>query len=164
MPAAATQPTGKRSRRGRLSEGAPTLRTPQTVAKIVEAISLGLNDQEVCDLVGINNDTLSLWKRDPEFFGTIKSAVLARMVLRLKKIETGADGWQGAAWLTERLLPQRYSKPEVQISLQTTVNQTPDALTITISAEEACEIEEKAEPVRQKVRKLLAGYRMRGIG
>src|SRR5262245_54153346 len=141
MPERATQPTGKRSKSGRLNEGRPTLRTPETVAKIVEAISLGLNDQEVCDLVGINPDTLSLWKRDQEFFGTIKAAVLARMVLRLKKIEMGAEGWQGAAWLTERLLPLRYSKPELQLNLIQQNNVTESNLTLSISLEEAREIE-----------------------
>ena len=42
MPAAATRPTGKRSRRGRLSEGAPTKRTSEVIQKIADAIALGL--------------------------------------------------------------------------------------------------------------------------
>ena len=63
-----------------------------------------------------------------------KGAIGTSLVLRLKKIEMGADGWQGAAWVTERLMPQRYSKPEVQISLSNSFNQSVSALSITISA------------------------------
>ena len=144
MPAAPTQPTAKRSRRGRLSDGAPTKKTPEMLSRISEAVSLGLTDEETCNFVGIETDTLVRWKKDPEFYGAIKGAIATRLVLRLKKIEMGADGWQGAAWLTERLMPQRYSKPEVQISLQNNFTQSVNALTITISLEEFREIESEA--------------------
>jgi hypothetical protein len=159
MPAAATQPTGKRSKRGRLSEGAPTKKTPQMIAQISEAISFGLTDEETCNFVGIDPDTLMLWKKDPEFFGAIKSAIAKRLVLRLKKIETGADGWQGCAWLTERLMPQRYSKPEILLSLNNSFNQTVNALSITISAEEAKRIEAEAAPIREEIARRVAAYR-----
>ena len=101
------------------------------------------------------------WKKDPEFYGAIKGAIATRLVLRLKKIEMGANGWQGAAWLTERLLPLRYSKPEVQISLSNSFNQTVNALSITISPEEAKEIEAQAAPGREKVRRMLEEYQSR---
>jgi len=70
-------------------------------------------------LVRIHWETLIEWKKDPEFSEAIKSAVAARMVKRLERIESGGNGWQGCAWLTERLMPARYAKPEVQISLNT---------------------------------------------
>jgi hypothetical protein len=69
-------------------------------------------------------------------------------------------GGRGAAWLTERLIPQRYSKPEVQISLSNSFNQTVNALSIPISPQEVREIEAKAEPVREKVRRMLEAYRL----
>ena len=68
MPQPGTQLNGKRSRRGRLSEGRPTKRTPEMVAQIAEAISLGLNDEETAALVGIERNTLINWKKDPEFW------------------------------------------------------------------------------------------------
>ena len=34
--------------------------------------------------------------------------------MRLSRIESDADGWQGTAWLLERLYPTRFSKPEIQ--------------------------------------------------
>jgi hypothetical protein len=50
------------------------------VARIAEAIGLGLTDEEPSALVGIEQNTLVNWKADPEFLGAIKSAVAARLV------------------------------------------------------------------------------------
>ena len=46
MPAAVSRPTGKRSRRGRLSEGAPTLHTKPLTDSIAESIFFGLTNEE----------------------------------------------------------------------------------------------------------------------
>ena len=59
--------------------------------------------------------------------------VSERLAKRSSRIESGADRWQGTAWLLELLYPSRFSRPEVQISLQNTFNQTNNALTIVIS-------------------------------
>jgi hypothetical protein len=69
MPQPGTQLNGKHSKRGRISEGRPTKKTPQMVVRIAEAISLGLTDEETCALVGIERNTLINWKKDPEFLG-----------------------------------------------------------------------------------------------
>ena len=58
-------------------------------------------------------------------------------------------------------MPQRYSKPEVQISLSNSFNQSVSALSITISAQEAKEIEARAAPNREKVRRMLEEYQLR---
>jgi len=137
MPQPDTQLNGKLSRRGRQSEGRPTKRTPEMVARIAKAISLGLNDEETAALVRIDRHTLLEWNKDPEFSATIKSAVAARLVRRLERIESGANGWQGCAWLTERLLPNRYAKPEVQIALNSTSGEINDAHVIAFSVEDA---------------------------
>jgi len=158
MPQTGTQLNGKRSRRGRLSEGRPTKKTPQLIARIAKAISLGLTDEETCALVGIDPNTLMNWKKDPEFLGAIKSAVAARLVKRLDRIESGANGWQGCAWLTERLFPTRYAKPEVQISLNTASGQGNRAHVITINLEEAERIEAESAPIREAARQLLEEY------
>jgi hypothetical protein len=84
MPKPGTQLNGTVSKRGRHSEGRPTKKTPELVAQISEAISFGLTDTEVCDLVRIEPDTLRAWKDDFAFFGQIKSAVAARLVRRLQ--------------------------------------------------------------------------------
>jgi hypothetical protein len=134
------------------------------VARISEAISLGLTDEETSALVGIEPNTLMNWKTDPEFFGAIKSAVAARLVMRLKRIENGVDGWQGSAWLTERLLPNRYAKPEVQISLNAGADASVNHLRLTISFEEAQEIERKSAPIREAAQKLIENHRPTGNG
>ena len=159
MPAAATRPTGKRSRRGRLSGGAPTKRTSEVIQKIADAIALGLADDEAASLAGISDMTLTKWRRDPEFVGKIKNAVSTRLAMRLSRIGSGVDGWQGTAWLLERLYPSRFSRPEVQISLQNTFNQTTNALTIVISKEEYQQINAQAEESRAKVREMFGRYR-----
>ena len=79
--------------------------------------------------------------------------------MRLSRIESGIDGWQGTAWLVERLMPSRYTRPELQISLQNTYNQTTNALTIVVSKEEVQQIEAVAQPVRNSVREMFAVYR-----
>jgi hypothetical protein len=73
-------------------------------------------------------------------------------------------GLQGTAWLLERLYPTRFSKPEVQISLSNSFNQTVNALLITISSPEVREIEAQAEPVRASVRKMIEAYRPGTLG
>jgi hypothetical protein len=69
------------------------------------------------------------------------------------------DNWPALGWLVERQYSTRFSKPEIQISLNNSFNQTVNALSITISAEEAQEIEAKAELNRAKVRELFSKYR-----
>jgi hypothetical protein len=119
---------------------------------------LGLTDEETCVLVGIDPDTLVWWKKDLEFFGSIKGAVATWLVKRLKRIESGTDGWQGSACLTEPLLPARYAKPEVQISLNSSFSSNHNALTLTTSLEEARQIEERAAPIREADPRMLEDY------
>ena len=104
---------GKRSRRGRFGEGRPTKRTPEMVAKIAEAVAIGLTDEEASLLAGINPDTMTEWRKDPEFSGAIKRAGAQRLLLRLERIEAGEQGWQGTAWASRTHLPSRFARPEV---------------------------------------------------
>ena len=101
------------SKRGRIAEGRPTKRTPEVVAKIAEAVAIGLTDEEASLLAGINPDTMTEWRKDPEFSGAIKRAGAQRLLLRLERIEAGEQGWQGTAWALERLYPHRFARPEV---------------------------------------------------
>ncbi len=103
----------KKSKRGRVGEGRPTKRTPEVVAKIAEAVAIGLTDEEASLLAGINPDTMTEWRKDPEFSGAIKRATAQRLLLRLERIEAGEQGWQGTAWALERLHPARFARPEV---------------------------------------------------
>ena len=104
---------GKKSKRGRVGEGRPTKRKPEVVAKIAEAVAIGLTDEEASLLAGINPDTMTEWRKDPEFSGAIKRATAQRLLLRLERIEAGEQGWQGTAWALERIYPHRFARPEV---------------------------------------------------
>src|SRR6516164_1732953 len=99
MPAAATQPTGKRSKRGRLSEGAPTKHTAKITACIAESISLGLTDEEAAAIADVQASTLSEWRHIPEFAEALKKATALRLRDRLKMINARVDNWQALGWL-----------------------------------------------------------------
>ena len=101
------------SKRGRVGEGRPTKRSPEVIAKIAEAVAKGLTDEEAALLAGINPDTMTEWRKDPEFSGAIKRAEVRRLLLRLERIEAGEQGWQGTAWALERIYPARFARPEV---------------------------------------------------
>jgi hypothetical protein len=159
-----TQPTGKRSKRGRLNEGAPTKRTPEVTAQIAESISLGLTDEEAAAIAGIKPWALCHWRRIPEFAEALKKATALRLQNRLKMIESRVDNWQAVSWLCERQHPARFARPEIQLNLIQQNNTTMNALSITISAEELRQIEDAASPEREKVRKMFEAYRPGALG
>ena len=96
-----------------MGEGPPTKRTPEVVAKIAEAVAIGLTDREAGLPAGVRHDTMSEWRKDPEFSEAIERATAQRLLLRLGRIEAGEQGWQGTAWALERLHPSRFARPEV---------------------------------------------------
>ena len=96
-----------------LHRNRPTKRTPEVVAKIAEAVAIGLTDEEAGLLAGVRHDTMTEWRKDPEFSEAIERATAQRLLLRLGRIEAGEQGWQGTAWALERLHPARFARPEV---------------------------------------------------
>ena len=115
MPATFSNPK-KTSGRG---QGRPTKLTPQVKAKLKEAFPCRLNDDQAAALVSVSPFTLTLWKRNSAFLKEIQGAVNERLLVRLKRIEEGANGWQGCGWILERLLPRGNGpSPEVLIAVQ----------------------------------------------
>jgi hypothetical protein len=108
-----SEPAHSISKRGRVGEGRPTKRTPEVVAKIAEAVASGLTDREAGILAGVRHDTMTEWRKDPEFSEAIERATAQRLLARLGRIEAGEQGWQGTAWALERLHPSRFARPEV---------------------------------------------------
>src|SRR6476646_5383910 len=102
---------------GKHPGGRPTKRTAELTTRIAEAISFGLADEEAAAVVGIDDLTLTRWRKIPEFCRAIKSAVAARKLTRLKLIDAGEPGWQGTAWSLERQYPERFARPEIQLNL-----------------------------------------------
>ena len=101
---------------GKHPGGRPSKLNAQVLAKIIDAISSGLTDQEAADHARIDDLTLTRWKKIPEFCRAIKGAVVARKLCRLRRVENGEPGWQGAAWCLERQDPARFARPEILIS------------------------------------------------
>jgi hypothetical protein len=60
----------------------------------------------------------------------------------------------------ERRWPELFSRPEVQLNLIQQNNTTVNGLSITIAPQEIREIEQRAEPVRQSVRKKFEQYQL----
>ena len=92
------EPAQSVSKRGRLGEGRLTKRTPEVVAKIAEAVVIGLTDEGASLRVEIDPEIMTEWRKDPEFSGAIKRATAERLLMRLERIEAGEQGWQGTAW------------------------------------------------------------------
>ena len=83
------------------------------IAKVAEAIASGLTDREAGLLAGIRHDTMTEWRKYPEFSEAIEKATAERLLTRLERIEAGEQGWQGTAWALERIYPHRFARPEV---------------------------------------------------
>ena len=114
---------GKKSKRGRVGEGRPTLYTPELTNRLADHIAVGLTDEEAAALEDISPDCINRWRKsNPEFCVAIKKAEAQRLLLRLGRIEAGEQGWQGTAWALERLHPARFARPEAQFAQQINVN------------------------------------------
>jgi hypothetical protein len=101
--------------------GRPTKQTPEVVTLIASAIADGFNDEEAALVAGVNPHTISLWRKQEEFCAAVKTAELKRLQKRLQRIEAGEMGWQGTAWILERVHKERFSRPEVQFAQQINV-------------------------------------------
>ena len=94
--------------------------TPETVAKIIEAIKMGATYELAAGYAGIHYDTFNEWmKHKAEFSEQIKSAEGVGAMIWLAKIERAAsDGnWQAAAWKLERRYPHMYGRNVTQMEV-----------------------------------------------
>jgi len=106
----------------------PTKLTPETQAKIVQALKLGATYQHACNYAGIHYDSLREWilKAErgegavySEFSEAVQKAQGAATIGWLAKIEKAADdgNWTAAAWKLERCYPDDYGKrTNIQLS------------------------------------------------
>ena len=98
----------------------------------------GLTDREAGLLAGVRHDTMTEWRKDPEFSEAMERATAQRLLLRLERIEAGEQGWQGTAWALERLHPARFARPEVmnQIAVVNQAGKAPAERVIVLPGEE----------------------------
>ena len=136
--------------------GRPTKLTPAVQKQIAELFFLCFTDDQVAFYVGINRKTIQR-ARAGEFCPAIKRAEMAREASYRQRTWDGADGWQGAAWNLERKYPGQYSRPEIQLQINTT-NQTVNN-TLIVTAEVAHGISSRVKDVDAKIEKLLKDKR-----
>jgi hypothetical protein len=144
--------------------GRPTKKTEETIEALMRVIATGAPYMICCAATGVSYDSFMTWKReDLEFAARVEEASAKAALRLLAKIEKqGDENFAASSWILERRWPEIFSRPEVQLNLQTNVVQ--NNLTITIAPEELREIEAQAAPVREKVRQMVAAYRPGALG
>lgn len=127
------------------------------IKKIADCFFDGLNDAETALLCELNVRTIER-ARAGNFCREIKKAEAARLQKYILKIRDGKQrDWVRIAWFLERRYPDRFAKPEIQLSFSNNYNQ--NNLSINISGPEAKEIEAEAGPSRARVAKMFEAYR-----
>jgi hypothetical protein len=98
--------------------GRPSLRTPDTVAKICAAIREdGHTDTHAAALAGVSSSAVSRWRQeDEEFADQLVAARAEYLDARLKEIRgtrkrDGSIDWRAQAWLMQAVAPEVYGTP-----------------------------------------------------
>ena len=115
--------------------------TPETQARIVEAIELGATYELAAQYGGVAYNTFNDWMKEGaaaqagvkvEFYEAIKAAEGNAVTGWLRKIEAAAtDGnWQAAAWKLERRYPRDYGRTVQDVKMEVTNTQEPDLSTL----------------------------------
>jgi len=106
--------------------GRKTKLTPETQARIVDAIKVGSTYEIAAAYGGIAYNTLNEWLKAGEaatvgifrdFYEAVKKAEGEAAVQWLTVIEKAStEQWQAAAWKLERRYPQQYGKQVQEVS------------------------------------------------
>jgi hypothetical protein len=124
-------PTREFSKRGHVGEGRHppglTKLTPELVQRFANYVAAGVTDKEAELLCGIKDDSpTALKKVYPEI---IESAVAARLLKRIERIEKGESGWQATAWPLDRQFAEGLARAETQIAIIHQNNQQKNTVT-----------------------------------
>lgn len=66
----------------------------------------------VAQMVGVEESTIRVWRSKNKAFDTeVRSALALAESILVAKVRTGAPSWRAAAWMLERLYPERYGPP-----------------------------------------------------
>jgi hypothetical protein len=101
--------------------GRPSKLSPEITQLLSESIADGLTDAQAAALADISEDTLSDWRKNPEFLRAIQKSDALRTLDRLALIRSGKNGWPGMAWFMERRYPKLWAAPHVQLNPQVNV-------------------------------------------
>ena len=87
--------------------GRPTKRSPETVAKLEEAFSLGSTVVGACLYAGIGKNTYYRWcEEDPEFRDRMELLKETQVLSALKTVKDNIDDPKIATWLLEKKHPE----------------------------------------------------------
>ena len=84
---------------------APKVISSDEKKMVIRAAALGMPMDRVAGIVGLAGDTAGwarLLDRDPELKAEIEKSRHKGELVLLDRIDSGENGWQGAAWLLER--------------------------------------------------------------
>jgi hypothetical protein len=130
-----------------MPKGQPVKMTQKVIEQIAEAFLYGFTDEETATLAGIDQRTIRRY-RAGESCPQIKKAEAARKAEYIRRITEGTrPDWARWAWFLERRFPLQFSKPEIQLSVNTQVTNN----SLVISAEVAGEIVSRSKAAKAKV-------------
>jgi|SRR6267378_1703418 len=137
--------------------GRPTVFQPALINKVADCFFDGLTDNETAVLCDIDVRTIRR-ARTGGFCPAVKKAEVARLQKYIIKIRDGKQrDWVRIAWFLERRYPERFARPEIQMSFSNSYTQ--NNLQINISSQEAKAIEKEANPIRDAVTGMFQKYR-----
>jgi hypothetical protein len=145
-------------------EGRPTKKVGSVINALLKSVESGLPFTLCCQIAGVHYDTFLVWRKEDPAFGQQVDKAAAKAAARLlSKIERQArNNFAAAAWILERRFPELFSRPEVQLSVSNTANH--NALSLTISLEEAERLEAESAPIREAARQMIEQYLQRRNG
>ena len=126
----------------------PSKYTPETVARIVEALEQGATYEAAAAHAGISYETFNAWRKGfPEFPEAVKKAEAKAELHWLEQIETAAaeGAWQAAAWRLERRYPARWGRRE-RVDVAMTVRREAERLAAELGLD-AAELIAEAERI-----------------
>ena len=97
---------------GKKDTGHPTVMTPETIAKLEQAFSLGCTDMEACFFANIGKSALYNYQKEHPEFMERKEALKEKMIFAARTVIANslADNDKDTAkWLLERKRKQEFS-------------------------------------------------------
>jgi transposase len=100
------------------TRGATRILEDEARAVVLDGYAAGLSLDDCADLAGLERKTLPAWLQKAErglqpyvqFRLELRRAAAERKLTRLRRIEGGEAGWQGAAWTLERLHQEQFGR------------------------------------------------------
>lgn len=103
--------------------------TPELVDEAEKLKKNGMSNADIVSCLRIGRSTFYRWLSNPrtseekELVDRLKGAEAEfKAALRSRIIAKSRDNWQAAAWMLERMFPDEYARPEVQLARRDAVS------------------------------------------